>query len=58
MKKFHIVDDKLSIIDSSDNSLSLRMTCEDMNRQFRGIAPDCVVMSTKELNAKLKTLKT
>ena len=50
MKKFHIVDKKLSVIDSSNNMLELRMSCHELNTRFPEEGNECEVFSTAQYN--------
>jgi len=41
---WHIIDENNEIIDSSNNSFALRMSCHDMNSRIGG---ECQVVSEK-----------
>ena len=44
---FHIVDEDLDIVDSSNNMLELRLICDEVNYRFDS---NCKVTSAEELS--------
>ena len=46
--RFHIVDRDLGIVDSSNNMLELRLTCNELNERFGDAENKCEVMTTRE----------
>ncbi len=49
--KFYIIDEKLEIIDGSNNMLELRIACHNMNIRIGG---NCKVVSMEELKETKK----
>lgn len=45
MAKFYIIDENKEIIDSGDNMLALRMSCQEMNQRLGG---NCEVISEND----------